>query len=406
MKKLVFVLLALATGILNAQQKPTSQKITNPQTVKTASGLEYTIKEKGNGKKPLVGDKVVVHYTGRLTNDTVFDSSVNKGKPFTFKLGVGQVIKGWDEAFQLLQVGDKATIKFGYELGYGERGAGAIPPKATLIFDVELLDVIEAPRQWVATGKDTVKLAGGVKYLLIKGNKTGEQVVGDAKVTLHYSGFFTDGKPFDSSVERGQPFSVKLGKAMVLKSLEDVLVHLRKGEKAKVFIPYDLAYGEAGHPPIIPPKSDLIFDIEVLDVMPAFVPEKFNITGKEQKTTASGLKYYEILKRNDTPKAAAGSTVKVHYSGYLADGSMFDSSVERGFPLEFKLGVGQVIQGWDEGLSLMHVGEKFRLVIPYYLAYGEVGRPPSIPAKAELTFDVELMEVNGVGAPATPNTGK
>lgn len=403
MKKTAFILLALTTAVAYAQEKATSQKIMNPQTKKTASGLEYTIYEKGNGKKPVNGDKVVVHYTGRLTNDTVFDSSRNRGTPFTFKLGVGQVIKGWDEAFQLLQAGDKATIKFGHELGYGERGAGAIPPKATLIFDVELMDVIEAPRQWIVTSKDTVTLGGGLKYILIKGNKTGEKVGGDAKVTLHYSGFFTDGKPFDSSVERGQPFSAKLGKGLTLKALEEALLHLHKGEKAKIFIPYDLAYGEAGHPPIIPPKSDLIFDIEVLNVEPAFAPEKFNITGKELKTAASGLKYYEISKRNDTPKAAAGTTVKVHYSGYLADGSMFDSSVERGFPIEFKLGVGQVIQGWDEGISLMHVGEKFRLVIPYYLAYGEVGRPPSIPAKAELTFDVELIEVNGVGAaPKSP----
>ena len=398
MKKTAFIILALATAVVNAQEKATSKKITNPQTMKTASGLEYTIKEKGNGKKPAVGDKVVVHYTGRLTNDTVFDSSLNRGTPFTFKLGTGQVIKGWDEAFQLLQVGDKATIKFGHELGYGERGAGAIPPKATLIFDVELLDVIESPRQWNADGKVPVKLPSGLSYILLQENKKGEKIAGDARVTIHYSGFFTDGKPFDSSVERGQPFSVKLGKGMVIKALEEGLVHLHQGEKAKFFIPYDLAYGEAGHPPVIPPKSDLIFDIVVLKVEPAFTPAKFDVTGKEMKTTASGLKYYEISKTSGTPKAAAGTTVKVHYSGYLADGLMFDSSVERGFPLEFKLGVGQVIQGWDEGISLMHAGDKFRLVIPYYLAYGEVGHPPTIPGKAELTFDVELMEVNGVGA--------
>ncbi|MGB3947990.1 MAG: FKBP-type peptidyl-prolyl cis-trans isomerase, partial [Bacteroidia bacterium] len=143
MKKITLLLLALSSFTVNAQQKATSQKVANPQTMKTASGLEYTIKEKGNGKKAQVGDKIVVHYTGKLTNDTVFDSSVGRGQPFTFKLGVGQVIKGWDEAFQLLQVGDKATIKFGHELGYGERGAGAIPPKATLIFDVEFLDIVE-----------------------------------------------------------------------------------------------------------------------------------------------------------------------------------------------------------------------------------------------------------------------
>ena len=72
---------------------------------------------------------------------------------------------------------------------------------------------------------------------------------------------------------------------------------------------------------------------------------------------------------------------------------MFDSSVERGEPIEFPLGKGAVIPGWDEGIAMMSVGDKFRLVIPYQLAYGEAGRAPMIPAKAELTFDVELVEL-------------
>jgi len=147
MKKILILILAFAPVALNAQKKKEKSKNSKqPITMKTASGLEYTITEKGNGKKPQIGDKVVVHYTGKLTNDTVFDSSKKRGQPFSFKLGAGQVIKGWDEAFQLLQVGDKATIKFGPELGYGSQAMGSIPANSTLIFDVELLDVIEGLR--------------------------------------------------------------------------------------------------------------------------------------------------------------------------------------------------------------------------------------------------------------------
>lgn len=393
MKKLIVAFLAFTVVLANDEQKAFAQSKNSPQTMKTASGLEITIKEKGNGKQPLLGDKVVVHYTGRLTNDTVFDSSVNRGQPFTFKLGMGQVIKGWDEGFQHLRVGDKAVLKFGPELGYGARGAGAIPANSTLIFDVELLDVVEAIRQWPVNGKDTVKLPSGLKYVLLNDNKTGEKITNDTKVTLHYSGFFTDGKPFDSSVERGQPFSVKLGKGQVIKGLEEGLLYLHKGDKAKFIIPYDLAYGEPGHPPVIPAKSDLIFDVEVIDAVPGFTPVRVDVKGKELKTTASGLKYYEISKTSGTPQATAGKTVQVHYSGFLADGTLFDSSVERGMPLEFKLGTGQVIQGWDEGIALMHKGDKFQLVIPYHLGYGEIGHPPTIPPKAELIFDVELVDV-------------
>ena len=107
MKKLATIMFAVLALNISAQEKEQSKKIKKPITMKTASGLEYTITKKGNGKKPTNGDKVVVHYTGRLTNDTVFDSSVKRGQPFTFTLGKGEVIKGWDEAFLLLEVGDK-----------------------------------------------------------------------------------------------------------------------------------------------------------------------------------------------------------------------------------------------------------------------------------------------------------
>src|SRR3954462_15600531 len=99
MRTITTMILAFAAITVNAQVKPKTEKVKDPKTVKTASGLEYTITEKGNGKQPQNGDKVSVHYTGKLTNDTVFDSSIPRGMPFEFKLGAGRVIKGWDEAF-------------------------------------------------------------------------------------------------------------------------------------------------------------------------------------------------------------------------------------------------------------------------------------------------------------------
>ncbi len=386
-------MLAVLALNVSAQEKIKSVKVKKPKTMKTASGLEYTITEKGNGKKPQNGDKVKVHYTGKLTNDTVFDSSVKRGQPFEFKLGVGQVIKGWDEAFLLLQVGDKATIKLTPELGYGAQAQGSIPANSTLIFDIELLDVTQGVRPWDVKGKDTIKTASGLKYIMVNENKSGALAAG-AKATVHYSGFFRDGKMFDSSVERGQPFNLKVGVGQVIPGWDEALSLLHKGEKAKIIIPYNLAYGEQGHPPVIPAKSDLIFDVEIIDVEPIIAPSQFDIKGLEAKKTASGLQYYEVKLSGSTVKAGAGKKVKVHYSGYLADGKMFDSSVERGEPIEFELGKGMVIPGWEEGIALMNVGDKLRLIIPYFLAYGEQGREPVIPPKADLTFDVELLDVN------------
>lgn len=113
-----------------------------PNTVSTPSGLQYVDELVGNGASPQKGQTVVVHYTGWLTNGTKFDSSVDRGRPFEFTLGVGQVIKGWDEGVATMKIGGKRKLTIPPDLGYGSRGAGGlIPPGATLVFDVELLGV-------------------------------------------------------------------------------------------------------------------------------------------------------------------------------------------------------------------------------------------------------------------------
>ncbi len=115
-------------------------------SLSNAEDLKIEIITKGNGLIAELGQKVEVHYTGKLTNGSVFDSSVTRGQPFSFTLGQGQVIKGWEEGILGMRVGEKRLLTIPPELGYGARGAGsAIPPNATLVFEVELLDAREAP---------------------------------------------------------------------------------------------------------------------------------------------------------------------------------------------------------------------------------------------------------------------
>jgi peptidylprolyl isomerase len=108
----------------------------------TASGLKYVDEVIGEGAEPKSGQTVTVHYTGTLTDGKKFDSSKDRNQPFNFVIGIGQVIKGWDEGVMSMKVGGKRKLTIPPELGYGTRGAGGvIPPNATLIFDVELIDV-------------------------------------------------------------------------------------------------------------------------------------------------------------------------------------------------------------------------------------------------------------------------
>ncbi len=112
------------------------------QEVTTPSGLKYVDQVVGTGEAAAAGQNVSVHYTGWLENGKKFDSSVDRGQPFSFPLGAGRVIKGWDEGVQGMKVGGKRKLTIPSDLGYGSRGAGGvIPPNATLIFDVELLGV-------------------------------------------------------------------------------------------------------------------------------------------------------------------------------------------------------------------------------------------------------------------------
>lgn len=129
-----------AAPTLIADATTTTSETTKTMTT-TESGLQYTDIVEGTGATPTTGQRVKVHYTGTLQDGTKFDSSRDRGQPFEFQIGVGQVIKGWDEGVGSMKVGGQRQLVIPPELGYGSRGIGPIPPNSTLLFDVELLGV-------------------------------------------------------------------------------------------------------------------------------------------------------------------------------------------------------------------------------------------------------------------------
>jgi len=135
--------LVLFTFILGGERPmAAAENNATGQEVTTSSGLKYVDQAVGTGEAAVAGKNVSVHYTGWLENGKKFDSSVDRGQPFSFPLGAGRVIKGWDEGVQGMKVGGKRKLTIPSDLGYGSRGAGGvIPPNATLLFDVELLGV-------------------------------------------------------------------------------------------------------------------------------------------------------------------------------------------------------------------------------------------------------------------------
>ena len=259
---------SIVATFLFISQISCAQQIDKDGYTATASGLKYKVTHTTKGNTPNKGDKVVVHYTGKLTNDTVFDSSVKRGQPFQFQLGKGQVIGGWDEGIALLHKGEKATLIIPPSIGYGAQAMGKIPANSTLIFDVELIDIIPAPviKAYDVKGKDTTTTASGLKYIMVKKNPSGALPTNGKQVSVHYSGYLTDGTRFDSSVERGQPIPFTLGVGQVIKGWDEGISLLHVGEQARLVIPYQLAYGESGRPPIIPQKATLIFDVELISV--------------------------------------------------------------------------------------------------------------------------------------------
>jgi peptidylprolyl isomerase len=241
---------------------------------------------------------------------------------------------------------------------------------------------IPPPSDVAAPPADAQKTSSGLSSRVLQAGSGTTHPSAENTVKVHYTGWTTDGKMFDSSVKRGQPISFPLNR--VIAGWTEGVQLMVTGEKRRLWIPEGLAYqGRAGAP-----QGMLVFDVELLDIISApKTPDDVKAPPKTALKTKSGLASRVLKAGNGAIHPSPSSTVTVNYTGWTTDGKMFDSSITRGQPATFPL--NGVIAGWTEGLQLMVTGEQRRFWIPEELAYkGQAGAPPGM-----LVFDVELISI-------------
>lgn len=341
-------------------------------------GLKKKLVKEGEGwETPEVGDEVEVHYTGTLLDGTRFDSSRDRGTPFKFKLGEGQVIKGWDQGIKTMKKGENAIFTIPPELAYGESGSPpTIPPSATLQFDVELLS-------WTSV-KDISKDGGILKKILKEGEKW-ENPKDLDEVFVKYEARLEDGKVVAKS--DGVEFTVKDGH--FCPALAKAVKTMKKGERALLTVKPQYGFGEkgktaSGEEGDVPPNATLHVDLELVSW------KTVTEIGDDKKIVKKILKEGEGYERpND------GAIVKVKLIGKLQDGTVFVKKGHDGDePFEWKTDEEQVIEGLDRAVMSMKKGEVAVVTIPPEYAFSSTESKQDlavVPPNSTVIYEVELV---------------
>ena len=358
------------------------------------SGLRYKVIHPGTGEHPTPGQFAQVHFTGSLPNGRVFEDTRKRRKPFEFMVGAGHAIVGWDLGLPLMTVGSRYRFFVPWQIGYGAQGTNTVPPKTDLTFDIELLGLREG-----------VKLPGFPEAIPDRQKNTPSGLVyevvreGDGPLCLPGKGYkvrfalwnvhghFVISSETQDRFLTGDVDELHFGPAPE-PFLREALPLMKQGGVYRLDVPPDLCWGPNAAHPRLPPNSVTIWELEVVDSRK--LPEFRKPDPARAQRTESGV-VYQMLREGEGKQPGPTSQVKLHYTGWLADGTRFDSSHARFEPAVFPL--GKLIEGWQEGLQLMREGGVALFEIPPELGYADKGFDTRVPPGATLVFLVELIEV-------------
>jgi len=235
----------------------------------TPSGLQVTEVEHGDGSIAKKGDVMSILYTASFKDGRVFDSQQDAEAPYRFRVGMKQLLPGFDEGVATMRAGARRELLLPPEIAYGQEGlAGTVPPDSWIKIDVKVLKIEPSPpppEPWNEVGYEITTLSSGLQYIdFVVGD--GKSPTPDSSVGIHFSAFLDDGTLFDSTVTRGQPIEFKLSESPLIEGLRQGLMTMREGGSRKLIIPPFLAYGEKGFKDIVPPNATLIYDVELIVV--------------------------------------------------------------------------------------------------------------------------------------------
>uniref|UniRef100_A0A672G0V9 peptidylprolyl isomerase n=1 Tax=Salarias fasciatus TaxID=181472 RepID=A0A672G0V9_SALFA len=308
------------------------------------------------------GDHVRYHYNATFTDGKTFDS---RGGAKVALLGEGKLLAGVEKGLQGMCVNERRKITVPPHLAYGSTGAGdVVPPDATLVFEIQLLDL------W--NQADLV-----VTKTITTPRDCKRSVMRTDFVRYHFNGTLLDGTTFDSSYTRKQTHDSLVGEGWLIKGMDEGLLGMCVGEIRNIVIPPFKAYGEKGSGTEIPSQATLVYDVMLVDIH----NPKDNITIEQQ-----------LVPESCTRKSVVGDYIRYHYNGTFLNGVTFDTSYQRNSTYNTYIGMGYVIAGMDQGLLGVCIGERRRITIPPHLAYGEQGAGNVIPPSAVLVFDIHVVD--------------